>query len=197
MLPKWPFWEHLFYHVFYSFRSLRGHASARRVSHKPCFRQAHCFMRGPLRFLPVPPNPTRTHSHIGGFRVRSCRRAALTTSGLEYYEARNDYTNNSETVLLCKRCARSWKVNSQTINVCNWHLHRQYLMKAPELHKRILARKPCVTDVLCDWEIIPKQENVCNHLGPMVRMALASVRHPNFRRHSLLDTFSAYEFGGP
>ena len=33
------------------FRSLGGYASARRVSHKPCLRQAHCFMQGPLRFL--------------------------------------------------------------------------------------------------------------------------------------------------
>ena len=28
------------------FRSLVGHASAGWVSHKPCFRQAHCFVRG-------------------------------------------------------------------------------------------------------------------------------------------------------
>ena len=28
---------------------------------------------------------------------------------------------------------------------------RKYLMKAPELHKRIPARTPCVTDVLCNW----------------------------------------------
>ena len=28
-----------------------------------------------------------------------------------------------------------------------------------ELHKRIPARKPCVTDVLCNWD-------VCNHFGP-------------------------------
>ena len=34
---------------FTMFQSLGGHASARRVSHKPCFRQALCFVRGPLR----------------------------------------------------------------------------------------------------------------------------------------------------
>ena len=48
------------------FQSLGGHASAKRVSHKPCFRQAHCFRKGPLRFLPVPPNPTCARSHIWG-----------------------------------------------------------------------------------------------------------------------------------
>ena len=48
------------------FQSLGGHASARRVSHEPCFRQAHCFVQGPLRFLPVLPNPTCARSHIWG-----------------------------------------------------------------------------------------------------------------------------------
>ena len=50
----------------------------------------------------------------------------------EYYEARNDYTNNSETSLLSNRCACNWKINSQTINVCMWCVHRKYLMKAPD-----------------------------------------------------------------
>ena len=50
-------------------------------------------------------------------------------------------------------CVCNWKLNSQTINkVRNRHFHRQYLMKAPELHKRIPARKSCATDVLCNWE---------------------------------------------
>ena len=50
-------------------RSLGGHASARRVSHKPCFRQVHCFVQGPLRFLPVLPNliPTKLPGIIPGF----------------------------------------------------------------------------------------------------------------------------------
>ena len=26
-------------------------------------------------------------------------------------------------------------------------------MKAPKLQKKIPARKPCVTDVLCNWEL--------------------------------------------
>ena len=28
----------------------------------------------------------------------------------EYYEARNDYTHNSETILLCSRCVCNWKI---------------------------------------------------------------------------------------
>ena len=49
---------------FTAFQSLGGHASARRVLHEPCFRQAHCFVQGPLRFIslcpqiPVVPAPT-------------------------------------------------------------------------------------------------------------------------------------------
>ena len=52
-----------------------------------------------------------------------------------YYEARNDYTNNSETFLLCNRCACNWKINSQTIHVCNWRVHRKCLTKAPNYIK--------------------------------------------------------------
>ena len=47
------------------------------------------------------------------------------------------------------------KINSQTIHVCNWHVHRKYLVDTPGLHKIIPARKTCVTDVLCNWESIP------------------------------------------
>ena len=36
--------------------------------------------------------------------------------------------------------------------MCNWHMRRKYLMEAPESHKKIPAKKPCVTDVLCSWE---------------------------------------------
>ena len=53
-------------------------------------------------------------------------------------------------------CARDRKISSQTTNVCNWRVHSKYPMKARELHKRIPARKPCVTDVLCNLDIIPK-----------------------------------------
>ena len=48
------------------FRVWEGMLPARRVSHEPCFRQAHCFVQGPLRFFPVLPNPTCTRSHIWG-----------------------------------------------------------------------------------------------------------------------------------
>ena len=62
------FGAHLFYSVlFFSVQSLGGHASAKRVSHELCFRQAHCFVQGPLRFLPVPRHPTGARSHIWGF----------------------------------------------------------------------------------------------------------------------------------
>ena len=57
------------------------------------------------------------------------------------------YTNNSETILLCNRCACNWKTNSQTINACNWRVHRKHLMKAPNYTKEFLP------DVLCNWEI--------------------------------------------
>ena len=35
-------------------------------------------------------------------------------------------------------------INSQIINmcVCNWHLHRKYLMKAPNYTKEILPESP-------------------------------------------------------
>ena len=44
------------------FQRLGGRASTRRVSH---FRQAHCFVQGPLRFLRVPRNPTCPLPHLG------------------------------------------------------------------------------------------------------------------------------------
>ena len=59
-------WSTLYFTVY---QSLEGHTSARHVWHKPCFRQAHRFMQGPLRFLPVPSNPTSARSHTWGFRV--------------------------------------------------------------------------------------------------------------------------------
>ena len=49
------------------FQSLGGHASARRVSHEPCFRETKCLVQGPVRFLPALPNPTCARSHIWGF----------------------------------------------------------------------------------------------------------------------------------
>ena len=57
-------------------------------------------------------------------------------------------------------------MNSQRILVCNWRVHREYLLEAPELHKRIPARRPCVTDVLCNWEIISQIINMCVYSRP-------------------------------
>ena len=59
-----------------------------------------------------------------------------------YYEARNRYTNNSETILLCNTCVCNWKINSQTINVCRRRAHRKYLMKAPNYTNEFLPESP-------------------------------------------------------
>ena len=92
-----------------------------------------------------------------------------------YYEARNDYTNNSETILLCNRCVCNGKINSQTINLCVMGAPTE---KAPcadaQFHKRIPARTPCVTDGLCDWEINSQIIQMCVCviiLGPIVKGA--------------------------
>ena len=51
--------------------------------------------------------------------------------------------------------------------LCVISAHRKFLVEAPELHKIIPARKPCVADVA--GGLIPKQERyACNHLGPTV-----------------------------
>ena len=79
VLPKWPLWARLFYSVFTVFQSLWGHASARHVSPEPCFCQAHCFVQGPLRFLPVPRNPTCARSTFGAFRYQKVQFLKLST----------------------------------------------------------------------------------------------------------------------
>ena len=43
--------------------------------------------------------------------------------------------------------------------------HKKYLKEAPELQKIIPARKPCVTDVLCNCEINSEIINVGDHFG--------------------------------
>ena len=51
-------------------------------------------------------------------------------------------------------------------------------MKAPELHKTNPARRPCVTDVLCNWFLFPqKYECVCNCLDPIAFLKVPK-RHP-------------------
>ena len=60
-----------------------------------------------------------------------------------YYEAQNDYTNNSETILLRNKCVCvQLEFNCQTINLCNWRVHRKYLMKAPKYTKQFLPDSP-------------------------------------------------------
>ena len=81
----------------------------------------------------------------------------------------NDYTNHSETVLLCNRCACHWIMNSQRILVSNWRTHRKNLMEAPKLHKIMPVRKPCVTvtDVLCNSDIHSQITRcACCYFGP-------------------------------
>ena len=44
-------------------------------------------------------------------------------------------------------------------------------MKVPEIHRTIPARKPCVTDVLCNWEFNSQTIRMCVCviiLGPIV-----------------------------
>ena len=70
-------------------------------------------------------------------------------------------------MLLCNRCACNWKITSQIINVYTWRVHRKYVVKVPELHKTIPARKPCVRDALCNWKINSLiNKHVCNHFRP-------------------------------
>ena len=53
--------------------------------------------------------------------------------------------------------------------MCNWHMRRKYLMKVPELYEILPARKPCVTDVLCNQESHSQIVNVdVIILGPIV-----------------------------
>ena len=76
MLPQWPIWASLFSSVFYRFSEI--------WTHKPCFRQARCFMQKPSHFLSVPPNPTCTRSHIWGSPiVRPLRDVGLIDHSVE------------------------------------------------------------------------------------------------------------------
>ena len=55
VLPEWPNWAHLFCSVFASVSELRGHASARRVLHKPAPPGA-LFHAETFALLPCVPN---------------------------------------------------------------------------------------------------------------------------------------------
>ena len=39
-------------------------------------------------------------------------------------------------------CVCNWKINSQTINVCNWRVCRKYLVKAPNYTREFLPEHP-------------------------------------------------------
>ena len=51
-------------------------------------------------------------------------------------------------------------ISSQTINVCNGAFKKETYEDA-ELHKNIPVRKPCVTDVLCNWLISSQIIKMC------------------------------------
>ena len=88
------------------------------------------------RLLPFPRLRTETKN------IKYPKRPPSYSWSFLYYEAQNDYTTNSETILLCNRCACNWKINSQTIYVCNWPVHRKYLMKALNYTKEFLSESP-------------------------------------------------------
>ena len=76
------------------------------------------------------------------------------TSFWKGYEARDDYTNASETT--CFRVtdvrALGGLIPMEFLRAIG--VHRNILMEAPEAHKAITARKPCVTDVQCNCHIL-------------------------------------------
>ena len=53
-----------------------------------------------------------------------------------YYEARNDYTNNLETILLCNRCVCNSKLIPREFSYVIG-VYRTYHMEAPKSHKII------------------------------------------------------------
>ena len=93
-----------------------------------------------------------------------------------YSEARHGYTNNSETILLCNRCACNLKIDSQRILV-QLAFTDSTLWRRHELHKKCPASEPCETDVLCNWELIQNNNKcACNHFGPHCNWELAAPR---------------------
>ena len=91
VLPPGAFWTHgaskmrlvgrIFLLCMYSV-SESGRAS---------FRQAHCFVQGPLRFFPVLPNPTCTRSHIWGLPKSGASRLLNTLAILSPPKSLLDY----------------------------------------------------------------------------------------------------------
>ena len=85
-------------------------------------------------------NPPNIGTFTAWNRTRNCTRTL--PESLWVLWGPNDYTNNFKTILSCNRCACNRKTNSQTINVCNWHVHRKHLMKAPNCTKEFLPENP-------------------------------------------------------
>ena len=63
----------------------------------------------------------------------------------------------TETILLCKRCACNWEINSQTIHVFRLACPQEYHNEGARITQRnVPARETCVTDVLCNCKFNPK-----------------------------------------
>ena len=80
-------------------------------------------------------------------------------------ETRNDYTNNSEFNFCAtdvrNRCRCNRKINSQTVNVCNWLFHRKCLIKAPNYTKEFLPENPVYQMLCAIGNLVLKLKNVC------------------------------------
>ena len=92
-------------------------------------------------------HPKIRPSHQNPLQFHSAETCAL------YYEARNDYTKNRKLFFCAKDVCVTGKLIPRELLCVNWR-SQKYHFEAPELHKRIPASKPCVTDVLCNWEMI-------------------------------------------
>ena len=117
--------------------------------------------------------------------LQTCQPRRHKLASSSYYEAQNDDTKGSETILLCNRCACNWKFLIPSELLCEFkRIHRKYLMEAPESHEKIPAGRPCVTDVLCNWEIhSQRMKCVCKQLGPIV-----TARMHGWAHHALFES---------
>ena len=77
-----------------------------------------------------------------------------------YYEARNDYTNNSETVLLCNRCVCNWKIKSRQL-MCVIGAFTENTFTGARITQSNSCQKQCVTDILCNWDINSQIIKIC------------------------------------
>ena len=127
-----------------------------------------------------------------------------------YFEARHDYTNNSEHFFLCNKCmqlvflipkphmcviGRSQKVPYEGTRITQ---KNSCPMKAPKLHKRIPARKRYVADVLCNWQINSQTINIFVIILGTLNGQIANRQSPITgvqRRRSTLASHSAVPLG--